>query len=878
MIMIDINPNILSKLQQDSNATKEIARLLKEELIKHNTKKWNEERIKIQKDLMQCLLPALLEIITKDEEILKYLDLSETSFTDIDVTDKNFKDSNANIDPQTVKGKTLYNTNLQNCNMAGKDFTGVDIQGANLENTNAQIDPQRIEEKALNNANLKGCTFINLSSLDSLKSEPADFTGVNICDANLENTNAQIDPQLIDGKSLHGTNVKGLDLSHADFTGVNIQRANLENTNAQIDPQLIDGKSLCDTNVKGLNLSHADFTGVLIVGTNLENTGAMINPHTVFCQTIKGTNLNYCTLIDNGKLEGIHYDKGTSFNHITFSIFDPFDPHNIYQDITEYIQTIDNPNITRNKVFNPNILSQLQQDLDAKKEIATLLKSKLIEYSKKRWKKERIKIEKDLLQCLLPALLEKIKADEEILKYLDLSEVSFDGIDITFKNFKDSNANIDPQTVKNKTLYRTNLQNCNMTGKDFTNVEIQCANLKKTGSIINPHTVHDKIISGTKLNHCTLIDNGKLKGIFYDETTSLEHVKFCRFDPHNIYQEIIEYIQTAGNPNSTQNKIFNPNILSQLQQDSDAKEEIAILLKGELVKYSKKIWKKERIKIEKELLQCLLPELLNIIKCNEEILKYLDLSEVSFDGIDVTWKNFKDSNANIDPQLIKGKSLDSTNVKGCTLINRSSPDSPADFTGVNIKNANLENTNAQIDPQLIKDKSLYRANIKGCTLINQSSPDSMKKEPADFTGIDIRVANLEDTGAQIDPQLIEEKCLYHTNLKGCILINRSSPDSPADFTNIDIEGANLERTGAIINPHTVRGQRIFGTNLNYCTLIDNGKLERIHYDKNTSLKHVNFSILNPHIESIYQDITEYIQKKCNPINTSQQKPNKVLKR
>ncbi len=388
MISIDINPNVLSQLQQNSDTTKKMAKILKRKLIRYSKKSLKQERIKIQKELLQCLLPALLEIITKDEEILKYLDLSEVSFAGMDVKGKNFKDSNANIDPQTIKDKTLFYTNLKGIDLSHADFYNVNLIGANLENTGAQIDPQLIYDKCLYNTNVKGCTLINLSSLDSLKRQPADFTNVNIENANLENTNALIDPQLIKDKSLHGANVKGCTLINlsssdtvkrepADFTGVDIERANLENTGAQIDPQrikrkdlyctnvkgctfinqssldsmktepadftdvilmnanledtgaqidpqLITRKALFDANLKGLDLSHADFTDVAIQGTNLEGTGAIINPHTVYGKIISGANLNYCTLIDNGKLKGIRYNQHTSLKYAKFSTFVPY--------------------------------------------------------------------------------------------------------------------------------------------------------------------------------------------------------------------------------------------------------------------------------------------------------------------------------------------------------------------------------------------------------------------------------------------------------------------------------------------------------------------------------------------------------------------------
>ncbi len=394
--------------------------------------------------------------------------------------------------------------------------------------------------------------------------------------------------------------------------------------------------------------------------------------------------------------------------------------------------------------INPNILSKLQKDLEAKKEIAKLLKRELVKYSKKIWKKGRIKIEKDLLQCLLPTLLELITEKEEILKYLDLSEVSFDNIRVACKNFKDSNANIDPQTVKDQTLYKTNLQNCNMTGKDFTDVMIESANLKNTNAQIDPQLVYAKNLQGTNLYGCNM----------------------------------------AGK---------------------------------------------------------------------------------DFTDVDIHFANLKNTGAQIDPQLVYAKNLQGTNLYGCNMAGK-------DFTDVVIDEANLENTNAQIDPQLIRRKSLYHTNVKGCTFINQSSPDSIKREPADFTDVDIRYANLEDTNAQIDPQLIEDKSLIDTNLKGLDL-------SHANFYGVNIWGANLEGTGAIIDPHTVQEKRIYGTNLNYCTLIDDGKLDGVIYNPYDSFKYVTFLANSPlSTENIYQDITKYIQKKCKPSTDITEKITKVFKK
>ena len=68
-------------------------------------------------------------------------------------------------------------------------------------------------------------------------------------------------------------------------------------------------------------------------------------------------------------------------------------------------------------------------------------------------KGERIKMDKNFLQLILPVILEKIREeDEDMLKMIDLSEVCFDGFDIRAIDFSGTNANIDPQKVFDKSL------------------------------------------------------------------------------------------------------------------------------------------------------------------------------------------------------------------------------------------------------------------------------------------------------------------------------------------------------------------------------------------------------------------------------------------
>ena len=124
---------------------------------------------------------------------------------------------------------------------------------------------------------VKKSTF-SLSELRKLDLSEVDFAGVDISEDDLSYTNANINPQIVAGKRLMGTNLAGLDLKGKDFAGVDIDGANLSNTGADIDPQTVRSKSLKRTNLTGLDLKGKDFTGVRIQGANLSNTGADIDP------------------------------------------------------------------------------------------------------------------------------------------------------------------------------------------------------------------------------------------------------------------------------------------------------------------------------------------------------------------------------------------------------------------------------------------------------------------------------------------------------------------------------------------------------------------------------------------------------------------------
>lgn len=86
------------------------------------------------------------------------------------------------------------------------------------------------------------------------------------------------------------------------------------------------------------------------------------------------------------------------------------------------------------------------------------------------------------------------------IKKLDFSDISFDNVNIEGMNFCDSKGiKINPQTIYNKSMYATDLNNVEFIGP-FDDVEIYRADFGGSkGAKINPQTIQDKLMWGTKL-------------------------------------------------------------------------------------------------------------------------------------------------------------------------------------------------------------------------------------------------------------------------------------------------------------------------------------------------------------------------------------------
>lgn len=96
---------------------------------------------------------------------MRKLDLSCISFDDEIMDGVNFSYTNIDFDPQRVKDKLLWNTNLEGVYLYGKSFDGVVLYGTNLKHTKALIDFDKIAGFD-RRTRLEGCDVIASSLLD----------------------------------------------------------------------------------------------------------------------------------------------------------------------------------------------------------------------------------------------------------------------------------------------------------------------------------------------------------------------------------------------------------------------------------------------------------------------------------------------------------------------------------------------------------------------------------------------------------------------------------------------------------------------------------------------------------------------------------------
>ena len=223
----------------------------------------DKEKIK-EDELIQYLLDVILDQERKQKiKILRYLNLENINFKDQNIEGIDFRCTNAKINPQEIKDKSLKNCILYGL-FDGKSFddvlvTGTDFTSARLVN----LDPQKVKYKTLGNAKLGEIDFKG-KSFDDVYVFGADFTDAK---------NINLNPQTVNNKTLAYTNLCGIDFEEKSFDGVYIAGADFTGTlNVKINPQKLLFKSLENINATGVDFGNYSFKGVKVEGALLENS------------------------------------------------------------------------------------------------------------------------------------------------------------------------------------------------------------------------------------------------------------------------------------------------------------------------------------------------------------------------------------------------------------------------------------------------------------------------------------------------------------------------------------------------------------------------------------------------------------------------------
>ncbi len=246
---------------------------------------------------LEGLLNKIFQVLNNNKKVV-IPDFNEFIYNEVNTLINNlnnhfqiqYRDDTAKIIKQL---KAMGKCNFSNFDFAGWDLKYVDFTNQLIINsifkgTNARIDPQRVKFKSIRNCDLEG---LDLSRVD--------FYDIEITHANLKGSNANINPQQIRNLDMWYCNLEGLDFSNARFDNIGICGANLKGTKAIIDPQRVNAKRIDYCNLEGLDLSEANFDDVLMTGANLRGTNAKINPQTVRYLDLSDTCLEGCYVINN---------------------------------------------------------------------------------------------------------------------------------------------------------------------------------------------------------------------------------------------------------------------------------------------------------------------------------------------------------------------------------------------------------------------------------------------------------------------------------------------------------------------------------------------------------------------------------------------------
>lgn len=151
--------------------------------------------------------------------------------------------------------------------------------------------------------------------------------------------------------------------------------------------------------------------------------------------------------------------------------------------------------------------------------------------------------DKKLLKEMLQYMIETPRFIK-ILKYIDFTGITAEGNNCASKQLQNTNLDIDPQTVLNKTLYGANLENHDMSDKDYSGSCIINTNLKNTNSFIDLAKIKGSI-EGTNLTNCTCVATfEELSNIVRDDYTEIDKTVFLDKDKYDKDTDSYQVIAT----------------------------------------------------------------------------------------------------------------------------------------------------------------------------------------------------------------------------------------------------------------------------------------------------------------------------------------------
>ena len=166
------------------------------------------------------------------------------------------------------------------------------------------------------------------------------------------------------------------------------------------------------------------------------------------------------------------------------------------------------------------------------KKLCDLLKTKIFE-NKEKFQEKKFKDDEIISVLLKEILLQERKAPSNILEYIDLENISFENQDITFIDFKNTNAKIDPQTIYEKDLQNTKLAG-DFKDKSFDGTYICGTDFSGATNVhINPQTIKYKKIINSNVKNVDF-DKNSFDGVEI-ENTNIEDSLNCELNNTKYY-------------------------------------------------------------------------------------------------------------------------------------------------------------------------------------------------------------------------------------------------------------------------------------------------------------------------------------------------------